>query len=40
MISMNKSDYEKFQEQEFEKMKARMENREKADKWLMPDKEE
>ncbi len=22
------------------KMKARMENREKADKWLMPDKEE
>ena len=40
IVGMNKSDYEKFQEQEFENMKARMKNREKADKWLMPDKEE
>ena len=40
IVGMNKSDYEKFQEQEFEKMKVRMGNRKKADKWLMPDKEE
>ena len=34
IVGMNKSDYEKFQERELEKMEARKENRIKTGQWL------